>query len=202
MHTECSFNSRSYLFNWRSLLRECVLLSTTTCPCVQAFVCMCMCAFCVITHRAIADIFLISSSDCSLYIGILQKTVWQHDMESEETTPRHKRKKWERIKMTLCDIITLCFCLYNSFTWTGLGSDTSPGYFMSHCILYLLLYSMWLWCKFCKEPYQHYNPNLTLPIIDQEVILVTIKSLPYVILKGSLLVHRNTWGGFSFQLPV
>lgn len=43
---------------------------------------------------------------------------------------------------------------------------------------------------------------LALPIIDQEVIFVTIQSLPHVILKGSLLVHRNTGGRSSLQLPV
>lgn len=39
------------------------------------------------THRAIADVFQICGPDCSLYVGVLQETVGQHDVESEETTP-------------------------------------------------------------------------------------------------------------------
>jgi len=42
----------------------------------------------------------------------------------------------------------------------------------------------------------------TTPIIDQEVIFVTIQLLPHVTLKGSLLIHRNIRRSFSLQLPV
>lgn len=40
------------------------------------------------------------------------------------------------------------------------------------------------------------------PIIDQEVIFVTIQSLPHIILKRSLLIHRDSRGRPSLQLPV
>lgn len=49
---------------------------------------------------------------------------------------------------------------------------------------------------------QHYvEGEQTAPIIDQEVIFVTIQSLPHVILKGFLLVDRNIRGRSSLQLP-
>lgn len=76
--------------------------------------------------RAVTDVFKISGSDCSLYIGIMQETVGQHYMKGEPATP----------------------------------------------------------------------------IIDQKVVFVTIQSLPHVILKGSLLIHRNTRWRSSLQLPV
>lgn len=44
--------------------------------------------------------------------------------------------------------------------------------------------------------------RLKLPVIDQEVIFVTIQNLPHVSLKGSLLVHGNIRGRSSLQLPV
>ena len=47
----------------------------------------------VFTHRAVADVFLISGSDCSLYIGGMQETVRQHYVEGEETAPGVKTQR-------------------------------------------------------------------------------------------------------------
>lgn len=41
-----------------------------------------------------------------------------------------------------------------------------------------------------------------LPVIDQEVVFVTIQRLPHIILKRRLLVHWNTRGASPLQLPV
>lgn len=57
------------------------------------------------------------------------------------------------------------------------------------------------WC-FEKIQNLKLEEGHALPIIDQKVVFVTIQSLPHVILKGSLLVHGNTRGRSSLQLPV
>jgi len=50
---------------------------------------------------------------------------------------------------------------------------------------------------------QHYmEGEEATPIIDQEVIFVTVQRLPHIILKGSLLIHWNTRRSSSLQLPV
>ena len=55
--------------------------------CAIVCVCVCVCVCFVITHRAVTDVFKISGSDCSLYIGIMQETVGQHYMKGELATP-------------------------------------------------------------------------------------------------------------------
>lgn len=42
----------------------------------------------------------------------------------------------------------------------------------------------------------------TTPIVNQEVIFVTIQSLPHVILKRFLLIHGDPVGSASLQRPV
>lgn len=42
----------------------------------------------------------------------------------------------------------------------------------------------------------------TTPIIDQEVIFISIQSLPHIALQRSLLIHRNSRGRSPLQLPV
>lgn len=46
-----------------------------------------------ITHRAVADVFIIGGSDGSLDIREVQEAVWKHYMECEETTPGQDRKR-------------------------------------------------------------------------------------------------------------
>ena len=62
------------------------------------------------THRAVADATVISSSNSSFYIRVLQETVRQHDMEGEETTPKGNGKKKElAYKLTIAAVIGIIY---------------------------------------------------------------------------------------------
>lgn len=58
--------------------------------CVRAYAQALVCF--VITHRAVADVFIMGGSDGSLYVGVMQEAVWQHDMKGEETTPGGEKR--------------------------------------------------------------------------------------------------------------
>lgn len=44
---------------------------------------------------------MISGSDCSLYVGVMQEAVRQHYMEGEQTTPAEERERQMEITAIL-----------------------------------------------------------------------------------------------------